>query len=147
MVASETTCTAEGIYGLVCFNRLLTRTGNHLLLFDALFALLVFSAMPGLMLRPETGGYQRWHATVALAVAHLKDKRTAIWPTQVTHVAQHDALLLQLCIVIKSRSTMMLAESVARLKTSENGSTTAELGGRGSGSRIFAWGRIAMLYR
>ena len=47
-----------------------------------------FSAMPGVWLRPESGGDWRWFPTIASAIAHLKDKGTAIWPTQVSHAAQ-----------------------------------------------------------
>ena len=46
------------------------------------------STMPGVWLHPESGSNQRWFPTVASAVAHLKDKGTAIWPTQVSRAAQ-----------------------------------------------------------
>ena len=46
------------------------------------------STMPGLWLRPGSGGDRRWFPTVASAVAHLKKKGTAIWPTQVSRAAQ-----------------------------------------------------------
>ena len=43
-----------------------------------------FSPIPGVWLRPESGGEWRWFPTIASAVLHLKDKGTAIWPTQVS---------------------------------------------------------------
>ena len=46
------------------------------------------STMPGVWLHPESRGDRRWFPTVASAVAHLKDKETAIWPTQVSYAAQ-----------------------------------------------------------
>ena len=46
------------------------------------------STMLGVWIRPEFGGDGRWFSTVVLAVAQLKDKATAIWPTQVHRAAQ-----------------------------------------------------------
>ena len=46
------------------------------------------STMLGVWLRPKSGGDWRWFPTVASAVAHLKDKGTAIWPTHVSCAAQ-----------------------------------------------------------
>ena len=88
MVESETTCAVEAINGLVLVQQGFGRDREPFSSLCSFVHPFSSSTMLGVWLRPESGGDWRWFPTVASAVAHLKDKGTAIWLTQVSRAAQ-----------------------------------------------------------
>ena len=64
------------------------------------------STMLGVWLRPEYGCDSRWFPTVASALAHLKDKGTALWPTHASRAAQQVSTRNGWCFYSKDRNAV-----------------------------------------